>query len=61
MLTGFIGFLITLAVYWVLWKLWMVIAPNLITDVEYEFLIKPKFWQFAFTLFVVLFLFRKSK
>lgn len=61
MLAGFFGFLVTLAVYYVLWKLWLVIAPNLISDVEYEFLVRPKFWQFAVTLFVVLFLFRKLK
>ena len=61
MIAAIFGIIVALMLYWVFWKTWLFIAPKFITDPEYDYLIRPKFWQFAVTLCIVLFLVRKLK
>ena len=59
MLAAIFGIIVTLVIYYFLWLLWLWIAPKFVLDPEYDYLVRPKFWQFAITLFAVLFLLRK--
>lgn len=58
-------FLVSLLVYWVLWRIWCAVVPNLINVNEYSndtitVFAKPKFWQFFIVVFLISFIFRSN-
>jgi hypothetical protein len=61
MIGSILGLIITLCVYWVLWKIYLSVAESFFPNCEYRFIVKPNFWQFAFSLFIIMFVYRKLK
>ncbi len=61
MISGFISAIIVLFFYWLMWLLYLAIAPKVLpsdTDIMY---VAPKFWQFAIVAILVTYMFRSKE
>lgn len=60
MISVIVTILISLVFYYILWKIYLKLAPHIIPDTGYKWLVQPSFWQFAAALFFITFLFKKA-